>query len=214
MPVKCFEPRSSIQRIVDMWSGAPLYLTKAARTTDPVARMQHVITFSLCSVFMVVGQNKPFNPLLGETHQGSFSDGTKFFCEHTSHHPPITNFLLENDEWTMSGYYEAFVSMGMNYLISGIKGPNHVDFKDGTRISFNQPELRIGGTVSGERNVIMVNSTVFEDVKNGIKALISFNTYKKPTYFSKQSHGSQDGITGLIYQANVKGLKATPFGPR
>ena len=31
LPVRVFEPRSSIQRIVDMWSSAPIYLTRAAK---------------------------------------------------------------------------------------------------------------------------------------------------------------------------------------
>jgi hypothetical protein len=37
---------------------------------------------------------KPFNPILGETYQGNFDDGTEVYCEHTSHHPPITNFFM------------------------------------------------------------------------------------------------------------------------
>ena len=57
---------------------------------------------------MCTSNDKPFNPLLGETMQGQFPDGTKFFCEHTSHHPPITNFLLEdpNNKFKLWGYYE------------------------------------------------------------------------------------------------------------
>ena len=35
-----------------------------------------------------------FNPILGETLQGSYSDGTKVYCEQISHHPPITYFLV------------------------------------------------------------------------------------------------------------------------
>jgi len=47
---------------------------------------------------MCTGQNKPFNPLLGETLQGHYDDGTTFYCEHTSHHPPISNFLVEDPD--------------------------------------------------------------------------------------------------------------------
>lgn len=32
LPIKIFEPRSSIQRIVDLWSFAPYYLKEAAQT--------------------------------------------------------------------------------------------------------------------------------------------------------------------------------------
>lgn len=34
LPIKIFEPRSSIQRIVDMWSFAPKYLNQAAKIDD------------------------------------------------------------------------------------------------------------------------------------------------------------------------------------
>ncbi len=37
---------------------------------------------------------KPFNPIIGETYQGYWPDGSSIFCEHTSHHPPITNFFV------------------------------------------------------------------------------------------------------------------------
>ena len=37
---------------------------------------------------------KPFNPILGETFQAFYSDGTVIDIEHTSHHPPISHFLV------------------------------------------------------------------------------------------------------------------------
>ena len=98
LPIKIFEPRSSIQRICDLWTFAPNYLKKAAETDDHLERLKCVIAFTISSIYLCCGQNKPFNPLLGETLQGEFEDGTKFFCEHTSHHPPITNFLLEGKQ--------------------------------------------------------------------------------------------------------------------
>ena len=140
LPIKIFEPRSSIQRIVDLWSGAPVYLKlAAAETADPLERLKYVITFAISSYYMCTSQDKPFNPLLGETHQGSFSDGTRYYCEHTSHHPPISQFLVEepSKQWRMHGYYEFGGSMGKNSLTSGLRGPNNLDFADGTRIHFN-----------------------------------------------------------------------------
>jgi len=95
LPIKIFEARSTIQRIADLWSTAPKYLTLAARQTDPIERFKNVIAFGLTSIGLCAGQNKPFNPLLGESNQGGFADGSRFYCEHTSHHPPITHYLLE-----------------------------------------------------------------------------------------------------------------------
>jgi hypothetical protein len=74
LPIKIFEPRSSIQRICDLWS-AHSYLSAASKCTDPVERMKNVITFSMSSIYLCTSQSKPFNPLLGETHQGTFDDG-------------------------------------------------------------------------------------------------------------------------------------------
>ena len=37
---------------------------------------------------------KPFNPILGETLQAELPDGSEIYCEHTSHHPPVSNFHL------------------------------------------------------------------------------------------------------------------------
>jgi len=133
LPIKIFEPRSSIQRIVDLWTFAPKFLRMAAETNDHLERLKLTIAFAMSSIYMCVGQEKPFNPLLGETHQGSFPDGTTFYCEHTSHHPPITNFLLEDrDElYKMYGYYEITGKLGGNSFQSGMRGPNNLVFKDG-----------------------------------------------------------------------------------
>lgn len=94
MPIKIFEARSSIQRIVDIWSFAPKHLSEASSITDPLERFKRVIAFALCGLYICTSQYKPFNPLLGETLQCTFKDGTQIFCEHTSHHPPISNFHM------------------------------------------------------------------------------------------------------------------------
>lgn len=51
---------------------------------------------------------KPFNPILGETFQGFFADGTKIDIEHTSHHPPVSHFFVQDKEkkYAFYGHYE------------------------------------------------------------------------------------------------------------
>ena len=168
LPIKIFEARSSIQRVVDLWSSAPKYMTLAAQATDPVERFKYVIAFSLSSIVLCAGQNKPFNPLLGETNQGQFADGSRFYCEHTSHHPPITHYLLEgpNKEYRQYGYYEFIGMMGKNSLTSGLRGPCTVEFPDGGKVRFNAPDFRLGGTILGDRTIEVVNSIVLEDLAN------------------------------------------------
>lgn len=52
MPIKIFEPRSSIQRIVDFWSQAPNFLSLAAETKNPIERLKWVVTFGLSGIYL------------------------------------------------------------------------------------------------------------------------------------------------------------------
>jgi hypothetical protein len=52
LPIKIFEPRSTIQRIVDVWSFAPKYLRQAADTNDHLERLKLVIAFALSGIYI------------------------------------------------------------------------------------------------------------------------------------------------------------------
>lgn len=90
--------------------------------------------------------------------------------------------------------------MGSNSLTSGLRGPNTIEFKDGTTIRFNGPDWRLGGTVMGERTIEGVGSMVFEDISNRLKACIVLGTYKSAGFFSGSASGSRSGFTGIIYK--------------
>jgi hypothetical protein len=153
--------------------------------------------------------------LLGETNQGSFEDGTRYYCEHTSHHPPISHYLLENEHYTLSGYYEFFGKMGGNSLTSGLRGPSTLEFKnDGTRIVFNAPDFKLGGTVMGERTIECCGSLVFHDAANRIKAVVQLNTFKNAGYFVGSASGCRSGIDGVIYEVAPKDNKLPKFGQK
>lgn len=212
LPIKIFEPRSSIQRIVDIWSFAPKFLKAAAETTDQLERFKQVIAFSMSSLYICTAQYKPFNPILGETLQGQFPDGTQIFCEHTSHHPPITNFHLhpEDSSYEYWGYYEMTGSMGANHLKSGLRGPNNVKFADGQHIRFKSVDFKLGGTVMGERTIEATGHIIFEDLTNNRKAVIVMSTYKKTGFWKKTESGKKDEFNGIIYESEpITNPKAT-----
>lgn len=52
LPIKIFEARSSIQRIVDLWSFGPQFLRQAGAISDHLERLKLVIAFSLSSVYL------------------------------------------------------------------------------------------------------------------------------------------------------------------
>lgn len=37
---------------------------------------------------------KPFNPILGETFQGAYPNGTQVYIEQIAHHPPISSWQV------------------------------------------------------------------------------------------------------------------------
>jgi len=61
--------------------GAQIYLTRAACAEEPVERLKYVITFLIAGLHRSGKQLKPFNPILGETYQGRYDDGTLLYCE-------------------------------------------------------------------------------------------------------------------------------------
>lgn len=203
MPIKIFEPRSAISRIVDIYSFAPKHLNHAASISDQLERFKLVIAFALSGVYLTTSQYKPFNPILGETLQCQFKDGTKVYCEHTSHHPPVTNFLMEpeNNLYKYWGFYEFVGNMSANSLKSGLRGPNNIVFtNDNQHIRFRVPDFKLGGTVMGERTIESDGNIVFEDLTNNWKAVVVFNTYKKSGYWTVTESGQKDEYVGLIYE--------------
>jgi hypothetical protein len=67
LPVRIFEPRSTIERISDWWSFMPIYLRIASDSNNSIFRFKLTVTMALAGLYNQVKQKKPFNPILGET---------------------------------------------------------------------------------------------------------------------------------------------------
>ena len=186
LPVRIFDPKSTLYRVCEYWSFAPTYLNKAAETRDALERMKLVISFAIAGLYIPTKQLKPFNPLLGETFQGEFNnDGAKMYAEHTCHHPTISTFYLKgkNDLYYLSAFFdfitatESFGSVMKIYQ----KGPVMVNFnKLGERIQYCMPAIKLLNTNSeNNRASIWFEDMVFVDVRNNLKAIVSFAADKK-----------------------------------
>lgn len=112
----------------------------------------------------------------------------------------------------MYGHYEFIGKMGKNSLTSGLRGPNTIEFADGTKIRFNAPDFRLGGTMMGERTIEGCGTAVFEDMTNMIKAVCILGTFEKSGFFSKTKTGNKTDFTGVVYKMNSKKAKPTQFG--
>lgn len=87
LPIRIFEPRSMLERLSDWFSFAPVLLTKAGSIGNKIEAFKYVIAFSLSSLFRSSEQLKSLNPMLGETYQCEWEDGSKMYFEHTCHTP-------------------------------------------------------------------------------------------------------------------------------
>ena len=81
LPIRLFEPRSMLERITDWFAFAPILLKKAGNTKDKVEAFKYAICFSLSALFRSTQQLKPFNPMLGETYQAHWEDGSQIFLK-------------------------------------------------------------------------------------------------------------------------------------
>jgi hypothetical protein len=194
LKVNLFEPKSTLQRITDYWSFAPLYLNKAANASTPLERMKNVIAFAIGGLYIPTKQLKPFNPLIGETFQGEFEDGTKVYVEHTSHYPTVASFLLINENFKIYGYFDFSTEterFGSRINVHQ-KGPITIEFpKINQKIIYNMPTIKLLNASSEEgRSAIWINTIVFSDLKNNLKSVIKFGTNKNYIH----------GLEGLIYE--------------
>lgn len=189
LPVRIFEKRSTVERICDLWCTAPIFLRKAATEAmnDPLERMKYVITFVVSGMHQVASQRKPFNPIIGETYEGIWPDGSRIYVEHISHHPPISSFLVENSDnlFIFEGSYEytARVTDLGNSVTGRQIGKNRVRFTDGSYVEWEYPVMKISGLLFGKRTTQWVGSFEFIDKKNQLKAKLEFS--KEAGFFSR-----------------------------
>eukprot|EP00198_Chlamydomonas_reinhardtii_P008803 XP_001698140.1 predicted protein [Chlamydomonas reinhardtii] len=96
MPATINEPTSMTQRMAEVLENRSL-LEKAAVETNSLDRLMLVACWLLAGYnSQPQRDNKPFNPLLGETYEWVAPDGTaRYLCEQVSHHPPVSCFVGE-----------------------------------------------------------------------------------------------------------------------
>jgi hypothetical protein len=181
MPVRVFEPQSSLQRIAQNWCFAPTFLDKAAQI-DGLERMKFVLSFIVASSYTGTSQLKPFNPLLGETFEGDLEDGAKIYCEHISNHPIISRFYIKANKYKLHGFYEIDTetkSLGSIIVVSQ-KGVTTIKFnKEESCIYYIMPRMNLENCLSDkERLSHMKGKLIVVDQKSELQAIIRFGKIK------------------------------------
>ena len=205
LPIRIFEPRSMIERYTDWFSFAPDLLEKAAKCEDNLETFKYVILFSLSALFRSTEQLKPLNPLLGETYQCEWEDGSKFYIEHISHNPPISSIYITSAKnlFVVSGYIHMELGgilkeMFKNAMLMMPKGKITVYFPEKKQtVSFQFPKINLGGAIWGQRYIYFYDHMKFEDTDNNLKAVIAFANWTKELK-KKRIHD----IYGKIFKHN------------
>ena len=205
LPVRIFQPKSLLERILDACSFVPVYFEKACRTNDELLRMKYVLSFIVSGMYMSADLRKPFNPILGETLEGYFKDGSKITMEHISHHPPISSYLIEGPEeypYKMYGSVEfkGNIKNSGNVLNIFFDGANYVEFPDGHIIEFHYPTTRVSGLMWGERTVNIEGTGILIDHNYDMRGIVVFNPSKPRFDFTS----NPTNFEGVIYSSTSK----------
>ena len=209
LPIRIFEPRSMLERITDWFSFAPVLLTKAGSIGNKVEAFKFVISFSLSALFRSSEQLKALNPMLGETYQCEWEDGTKMYLEHTCHTPPISHFYLKSSSnlYTVSGYFDMEMGGIMKTMLTNTmqiipKGKITVYLPETKQtISYQFPKITMGGALWGERYCYFSDHMKFEDRDNNLKCVIAFANGRKELK-GKRIHDIYGRIFKYDYIAN------------
>ena len=187
LPIRIFEPRSMLERYTDWFAFAPDLLAKAGNCTDKIEAFKYVITFSLSALFRSSEQLKPLNPMLGETYECEWKDGTKFYLEHTNHTPPISHFYIKSSQNLFIVFGYIVMEMGgimkamfKNAMLMIPKGKITVYLpKLNQTINYQFPKITMGGAIWGQRHLYFSDHMKFEDTNNNLKAIIAFGNSRK-----------------------------------
>jgi len=117
-PIKIMLPLTILQTVARSVFQFPIYLNLAASQIDPLEKFKFTIVATISCYHSSSYFMKPMNPILGETYEMMWEDGSKVYLEQTFHHPPITHFYMTapNNQYKFHGFSNFTSSAGLNSL--------------------------------------------------------------------------------------------------
>lgn len=214
LPVNIFLPTSQIESVASIFANVH-YLYDAFNAlksdekepslskTQRLERFKFIISFVYSGFYHVLNELKLFNPLLGETFQGYFEDGTEVYIEHINHSPPMEAFYICNKRLNFK-IYGTLVSGGkrprnrqMPRLVIATNGLNQGVIKKfgsevimlltgiftlelhNEKIYFEFPALKNIGMLSDSRKSFPKNQMTVVDPASRLRSVIFFGDLKE-----------------------------------
>lgn len=124
---------------------------------------------------MESGLYSPLNPIIGETMVKKTERGSIIYAEQTSHHPPISNFLLEGPPefpFTISGHvqFKLGVKMGFTAAVFHAPGKYTINLPDKSRIELEGKTVEVTGLMSNSKNFNATGTLTYTDVTKKYKS--------------------------------------------
>jgi len=180
IPIKVMIPITILQHICNSHFNYPLYLNIASLTNNYIERMKFIIVATLSCWFKSSVMLKPLNPILGETYEMIWEDGSHEYVEQTSHHPPCSNFIIygPNNNYIYCGYLNYTSNAYFNSFKLNNTGKRYIKFKDGTHVDFNYSLDNYSNTFWGCFRHEIVGQMEFNDITNGISCKFNLGNDK------------------------------------
>ncbi|RHZ26216.1 hypothetical protein DYB37_002564 [Aphanomyces astaci] len=200
LPVRIFEARTMLDRLVDFYMYAPNYLSAASDATDAVERFKLTMAFAVAGWHHAMGCAKPFNPIVGETLQAAFVDGATVHCEQAASSPlPISYAQVVHPKYAVWSRAVVNVAMHTNTFTQMQNGPVVVAFPDGGRVELALPSMRVSGLLWGDRVLDLVGSITFRDEANDLVCDLKLNFDEHKGLFASNK-APTDCFRGTIMQ--------------
>lgn len=200
LPVRIFEPRTQMERIVDLFHFLPYFGKLAAKESKIIDKIKWIGVMLIASLPHTTSQRKPFNPILGETYQGVLDPDTQVYAEHISHHPPISRYYITNPYFKVYGSLTYNAQISPNTLLAYNEGWTTIEFNDGVKLKFSFPSAKISGVLYGDRIVKTCFPAICFEESTKLKAVINIKGLPKKSFMGS-IFGSRRGdeIHGEIY---------------
>jgi hypothetical protein len=180
-PIKVMLPISILQAIAKSVFQFPIYLNLASQQIDPLEKFKFVIVATIAGFHASSNILKPLNPILGETYDMLYEDGSKIYLEQSSHHPPISHYIMygPNNSFKFSGFSHFTSSAGLNSLKLNNKGKRTIELNDGTKVLTTFCNEIYSNTFFGTVRHESVGEIIFKDITNGFECVLKFSSVKK-----------------------------------
>ena len=165
MPVTLCEPATFLERMCRGWVTMPYYCDLIDKETREAEKMKLVAAMVISGLHLNTACKKPFNPLLGETYDAVFEDGTTIHNEQTSHHPPVSSWevIPPSQKWKFHGTAKWSGYFAGNQVQGGQLGMNYLTFSNGYEVNWELPGICVSGVLTGNRILDHVGSMTIRD---------------------------------------------------